>query len=80
MHNTETAVKQKVARIASTIFLVVAILIAGMVSVNTFVATDATAYSEDVGTTSTICQTWFDRYQDCLYPKSNCLCEIIIEP
>ena len=80
MKNTETVFKQKVARIASTVFLVVAMLIAGFVSANSFMATDATAHSQDVGTTSSICTEWDEDKLDCVDDPVNCLCEVIVTP
>jgi len=80
MHNTTSALKQKVAHVASTLFLVAAMLVAGLVATNSFMASDATAYSQDVGTTSSICEEWNEDILDCVEPAVNCLCEIIVTP
>lgn len=74
MKNTETALKQKVARIASTLFLIVAMMIAGLVTTNTFIASDATALDDD----SSICYYYDDVVQECGWHAMNCLCETTV--
>ena len=80
MHNTTSALKQKVARIASMLFLVAAMLVAGLVATNAFMATDATAHNQAVGTSSSICTEWNEELLDCVGERVNCLCEVIVTP